>query len=172
MHSEALGAEDGQATLRVPVVNEKPVSGWASLTDRSRRSIEYAVRLRTLDSFAFEHVDVIKIDVEGGELDIVRGARATIARWRPLLLVEIEERHLRQPMAHVFDEVAGLGYCGQFIDPFEGTLPLSEFDPKRHQAPGNADRPGALYLNNFIFTPLDRAATVGGGTITSRALRA
>ena len=50
---------------------------------------EAAVDVITLDSLnlAFK-VDYIKIDVEGGELDILRGAPGLLARDRPLLSVE------------------------------------------------------------------------------------
>ncbi len=45
--------------------------------------------LRTLDSFGFTNVSVIKIDVEGFEDNVLDGARDTIARTRPVLIVEI-----------------------------------------------------------------------------------
>jgi FkbM family methyltransferase len=34
---------------------------------------------------------IIKIDVEGGELDVLRGARSTILRHRPALLIEVND---------------------------------------------------------------------------------
>jgi len=43
---------------------------------------------RTIDSFAFEKVSFIKIDVEGTELDVIRGGMETIRRCRPTILVE------------------------------------------------------------------------------------
>ena len=44
---------------------------------------------RTLDSYNFEDVDAIKIDVEGSELLVVQGAKDTIDRCRPSVQVEI-----------------------------------------------------------------------------------
>lgn len=43
---------------------------------------------RTLDSYRFEEVSVIKADIEGMEPQFLRGALATIARWRPVLFLE------------------------------------------------------------------------------------
>ena len=44
--------------------------------------------MRTLDSFEFERVDLIKIDVEGWEHLVVAGGEATIRRCKPWFVVE------------------------------------------------------------------------------------
>ncbi|HEY8591445.1 MAG TPA: FkbM family methyltransferase [Sphingomicrobium sp.] len=46
------------------------------------------VKARTLDSFTFEAVDLIKIDIQGAEYPALLGARETILRHRPVLMVE------------------------------------------------------------------------------------
>ncbi|MEO5375818.1 MAG: FkbM family methyltransferase [Alphaproteobacteria bacterium] len=46
------------------------------------------VPVMTIDSFNLPVCHLIKIDVEGMELDVVEGAAATIARYRPVLFVE------------------------------------------------------------------------------------
>jgi FkbM family methyltransferase len=46
------------------------------------------IRMRTLDSFAFKDVDFVKIDCEGYEEPIVAGARETLLRCRPCVIVE------------------------------------------------------------------------------------
>ncbi|HEX6007548.1 MAG TPA: FkbM family methyltransferase [Burkholderiales bacterium] len=47
-----------------------------------------AVRIAPLDSFAFENVDLIKIDVEGFEGQVIRGAQQTIAACDPTIVFE------------------------------------------------------------------------------------
>lgn len=47
------------------------------------------VPARTIDSYNFEEVDAIKIDVEGSELLVMQGAKDTIERCRPSIQVEI-----------------------------------------------------------------------------------
>jgi FkbM family methyltransferase len=160
VRGEALGAAESEGVLRVPMQDGRLVSGWASLREErvnGDRAVEHRVQIRTLDSFVFRDVALIKIDVEGYELDVARGARTTIATWRPLLLIELEQRHHATPIARAFDELVALGYAGHFVDRGHGLRPLSEFDASRHQALSNADVPGALYVNNFIFTPLEHA---------------
>ena len=49
----------------------------------------------TLDSYHFENVDIIKIDVEGYELEVLKGADQTIATNRPIVQVECVETQPR-----------------------------------------------------------------------------
>jgi hypothetical protein len=46
------------------------------------------IPLKTLDSFGFEEVDFIKIDVEGYELSVVKGAKETLLREKPFMVIE------------------------------------------------------------------------------------
>lgn len=41
-----------------------------------------------LDSYRFADVSLLKIDVEGHEREVLAGARQTIERWHPLVLIE------------------------------------------------------------------------------------
>lgn len=76
----ALGASEGEATL----FRDKSVSGLASLTKRKldhkniEMNIEERVTIRTLDAYCSQnrisHIDILKIDVEGHELDVLSGA--------------------------------------------------------------------------------------------------
>jgi FkbM family methyltransferase len=62
----------------------------------SNASIE--VRVGTVDSFLkdqnLDRLDVLKIDVEGNELAVLKGAGASLSRFKPVLIVEIS-RHQR-----------------------------------------------------------------------------
>ena len=49
-----------------------------------------SVPIRTLDQFELQDVGFVKIDVEGFEFSTLQGARATLERWRPNLLIEID----------------------------------------------------------------------------------
>jgi hypothetical protein len=50
--------------------------------------------MRTIDSFGFSDVTVMKIDVEGFEVEVLRGAEQTIRGNRPVILVEIAIENL------------------------------------------------------------------------------
>lgn len=52
---------------------------------------EDTVAIHQLDEYRLQNVSLIKIDVEGMEPEVLRGARATIRRWRPVLYVEAQD---------------------------------------------------------------------------------
>src|ERR1700753_2473118 len=88
-------------TMRIPNPNHLVPSSFGSLELRRRddnenigQPIDYSagnsveVRRVKLDEFNFPRVDFIKIDVEGMELEALEGARRSIEKHRPILLVE------------------------------------------------------------------------------------
>ena len=59
----------------------------------------YHVRARPLDDIVADtgvsRVDVVKIDVEGAEMLVLKGAAKTLARYHPVLIVELIDKQLR-----------------------------------------------------------------------------
>lgn len=153
VHRVALSDREGEAQIHVPYRNGEPLSGWATLEPASGRHETYTVGLRTLDSFEFVNVSAIKIDVEGHELSVLRGALRTIGRERPSLLVEIEQRHHAEPIADVLRQVTALGYEGSFLDERAVEHPLADFNAAQHQDPARADKGDPGYIINFLFRP-------------------
>jgi len=83
----ALGAE--HSVRHVPALDYAAHVnvGAVSLLTRADGA-SCAVDMVSLDSFALDAVRLIKIDVEGMECDVLRGAAQTLQRCRPLLSVE------------------------------------------------------------------------------------
>jgi len=83
----------------------------------------------TLDEVVEAHlpanvpVGVVKIDVEGHELEVLRGAARTLQRWRPALIVEVWDDQearahgLQVRQADVLAAIQDLGFKGFLIKP-------------------------------------------------------
>jgi FkbM family methyltransferase len=65
------------------------------------------VRSAKLDSYSFETVDLLKIDVEGFEMDVLQGAENTIREFKPRIIIETHSKELRKK-CHAF--LSSLGY--------------------------------------------------------------
>lgn len=150
----ALSDSAGQAKLHMPK-NRPNLSSLAHASDEGGDMVE--VRMVSLDSLALHDVGLIKIDVEGHEEATLAGARETIGREMPVLLIEIEERHNLGALDRIQSMLSAWRYTGYFLN--EGALkPLSQFDHAVHQNPKNISdgRPQGLYINNFLFLPPSR----------------
>lgn len=68
---------------------------------------------RRIDSFSFPKITFVKMDIQGAELEALRGAKDLIKRDRPILFIEIEENHLTALGAsseELIEMVFSLGY--------------------------------------------------------------
>jgi FkbM family methyltransferase len=58
-----------------------------------------SVQVLPLDDFNFNNIDVIKIDTEGYEVPILKGAKKTIMNEKPRLVIEVHEPYIEQEKA-------------------------------------------------------------------------
>jgi len=158
VHPIALSANRGAAMLSIPVVEGVQQTGLASLKPSAfAESKSIPVQVQTLDDYSFDHVRFVKVDVEGEELDVLAGAERTLRKHRPILLLELEERHQQLPIRTIFEAVAEMGYRCFFL--FDGSLrPIRDFDPAHHQRGYWEQAQRAKYVNNFFFLPLGHEA--------------
>lgn len=160
---EAVALSDMSGVTAMRVVESEPGRSTidtnnvlSDVNDGRLRSID--VTVKRLDDLYLNEVGMIKIDVEGHELAVLRGAADTLARNRPALMVEAEQRHHPNAVVEITKLLQGLGYAGYF-DLGGVRRPIAEFDPARHQDPANvgsredgwAGR--GVYVNNFVFLP-------------------
>lgn len=111
VHNVALSDTVGALELHVPIINGRVVYTRASLDRPDGPSESRRVEVRTLDSYGLSNVGFIKIDVEGVEAAVLRGAKRTLETYHPNLLVEIDRaRHSQGSFLAVDAALQALGY--------------------------------------------------------------
>lgn len=153
----ALSSSNSTLDLNIPILRGRLrtslSTGLASFGKCDGEFESINVSTSKLDDYDFRNVVFIKIDVEGHESKVIQGARETILREKPVILIEIEQRHLGETsLEMVFNEIKGLGYQGTFLHR-QQILPLECFSYEKHQKLFLIDLNKADYINNFIFMP-------------------
>lgn len=149
LHNVALSDARGDAELIVPRISPG-LSTIESKNTLSARALAGAERIvvqkRRLDEFDLTNVSFVKIDVEGHEEAVLRGAEGLLRRERPSLLIELEERHNPGCIDRVRSMLFAHGLVG--AAQHEGRLlMLDAFDASKHQR----EVPHTDYVRNFLF---------------------
>jgi FkbM family methyltransferase len=105
VHDVALGDHPHVARLTAPGAD----GGMGSIVIRYGGPVDRWVPVMTLDDYDFEPA-LMKIDVEGAELDVLRGAEQTIRRHKPVIFFECWADERGQRINELFAYVLELGY--------------------------------------------------------------
>jgi FkbM family methyltransferase len=113
----AVTSEEGW--MRIPVPNYLSAASFGSLPLRPGtamgdfgQAVDYSaertvpVRTISVDSLGLTRLDLMKVDVEGMEMEVLQGARQTIARFQPILVVE----HIKSDRAALNAYLDSFGY--------------------------------------------------------------
>lgn len=147
----ALSNHSGFAELRIPQKNGRFSNQGSSLNPLKVKDHYKGLNVQTrkLDDENLHEIGFIKIDVEGHELAVLEGAKETLQREKPNLLIEVEEKHTQEKLETLHQKIESYGYQGFFCLDQE-LLSISCFDyEKYHRHPQNPDE----YIYNFIFKP-------------------
>lgn len=101
----ALGARPG--TARVPVIPPSQAHNFGGVKLAAGAASGEEVPVERIDDLGLEACRLVKVDVEGMEAEVLEGARATIARLRPLLYLENDRAERSRALIEL---VQSLGY--------------------------------------------------------------
>jgi FkbM family methyltransferase len=154
VHTCGLSDVKDKLVLHIPCIEGRlrrsRATGLASFEEKKypNQFVDIEVPVHKLDDYNLENVSFIKIDVEGHEMRVINGAKETIVRNKPILLVEIEKRHLSKQttVEFVIQYIEKLGYETFFLRDKE-MLKFNSFASQRV----TEIQEGNIY--NFIFKP-------------------
>jgi FkbM family methyltransferase len=117
------------------------------------------VQTNTLDEFCKEEsiakIDFIKIDVEGHEFEVIKGALKSFEKYKPCLIIEIEQRHHAEDISIIINEIKKIDYSCFYFDSHNFAMVELMIDPKTLQQKSNFEK-SRKYVHNFIFIPNDK----------------
>jgi FkbM family methyltransferase len=144
----AVSEKEGSRTLVTPIVNGKQLTQYSSfykekmitqicsdmdLAETEVSTIVNEVNFNTIDNLEINPF-FIKIDVEGAELEVLKGSLSVINRCNPVILVEIQNRNSYLAIKEL---LSGHGYINISPDKKSGKLiskdsitPISNFEDK------------------------------------------
>ena len=158
----ALSDSKKEQLLNVPAhKNENKSSPGASLSNNFEG--QKIIKTELIQSVSLDEYckhsnirpDFLKIDVEGHEVSVLKGAQKTILSSYPALLIEIEQRHNQKNINEIFDTICSMGYVGFYFQ-HNQLKTLQSFKVERDQNPNNFGSKKDTYINNFVFLHRDR----------------
>ena len=146
----ALSNVNGECDMTVPMDDhDRLITGLSHISSPGEEGYLrcFSAEVRRLDDLDLdlEGLAFVKCDVEGTELRVLEGAQNTLKMFQPILLVEIEQRHVARyhtTTDKVFGNLHALRYKSYY---FDGKLLV--------QCMGCIDG-----FNNYIFIPKNRTA--------------
>ena len=127
LYNLALSDTNGETKLKLPLrsksffktnIEELYQLGAASIHPNNQfdNFEEVIVEIKKLDDVKIDNkIGFIKIDVEGHELEVIEGAKNTIIENMPILLIEIEKRHTKEPVEKSINHIKKIGYECYFV---------------------------------------------------------
>ena len=144
----------GELEFYVPGGRVTPGASFSRRVAEREACTHESKEVVTLDGYfdAGAPISVVKVDVEGLELQVFEGAARILEESSPLLVFECENRHLEKgSVDDVLSYLRDCGYDGHFIQR-NRLVPARRFDDTVHQQEiGERFFTHKDYCNNFIF---------------------
>ncbi len=90
-----LGATASRESIKLPIDSNN--CGGFSIVDwqnHSQEFLEETIEIKTLDSLKLAP-DLIKIDVQGFDLNVLMGGKNTLTKFKPVVIVEAESKKIK-----------------------------------------------------------------------------
>jgi FkbM family methyltransferase len=98
-HNLGLGSSKGELIMFVPKFTGSAGASFRNLHQKEGASTQIVVPVNLLDDFGKTSVDLIKLDVEGSELNVIKGAEKLVNLTKPTMVAELLRKWMR-PFGH------------------------------------------------------------------------
>ncbi|MBW8524033.1 FkbM family methyltransferase [Chryseobacterium chendengshani] len=158
--SVALSDENTTAEFKVPIIKGKMIASRGTLNTSYKEKDEEnsyteTVEVVKLDDWTksknISKIDFIKIDVEGNEMKTLFGGKNTIQKFKPTLMVEMEQRHHETPIWEEISEVESWGFDANYLN--RKTFTLEKLTEETLLKNISDEKNKTDYINNIIFIP-------------------
>lgn len=122
----ALSDKNEKVNLKIPLRNsdinkdnyeEYYKLGTATIhADNEIKNFEQiSINSKKLDDCELKNkISLIKIDVEGHEIPVIKGGIKTILKNKPVIIVEIDQKHSKQKVSYTIDFINSIGYSSHY----------------------------------------------------------
>lgn len=157
----AMSCNERKAIVKVPFIKGKRFE-WRGTLEKNimeqdqtgyeevetyTTTIDHFIRKHGLNSLGF-----LKIDVEEHECRVIEGGVKSIKDLKPIMLIEIEQRHHKRPIFDIFSSIESIGFRGYYLNALELKMyPIEHFLLEKHQ--DIEKHKSMMYINNFLFFP-------------------
>ncbi len=167
IHQYAISSMDHKTKFKIPFFNNREIHTRGTLKteyiDNSETNYKLidvdVVKLDTITGkLNIRDISLIKIDVEGAEMDVFEGSAETISKHRPILLIEIEQQHHSDSiLSFILKIESSCSYKCYYFDTEIQQLKgdIHQQDILQIQSASNHAK-NRLFINNFIFLPLEK----------------
>lgn len=97
LNKVGLGSEKGEYFIKVNTPSNR---GGNKISATFIENNTQVVNIITLDQYAeskqLSKIDLIKIDVEGYELNVLKGGKQTLSAFKPVLFIELDDNNLKE----------------------------------------------------------------------------
>ncbi len=160
IYKMAFSNEISEKRFKIPSISGKEFKsrGTLNLTYKENdetRSRVIDVHTDTIDSFVkkknIPRIGFIKMDVEGHEFQVIEGGSETLKKQKPVLQIEIEQRHYQRDISEIIEFINKIGYVCYYLDLGSSMLRKLEVDAASLQKEEHFKT--SQYIHNFIFLP-------------------
>ncbi|MGB9153438.1 MAG: FkbM family methyltransferase [Alphaproteobacteria bacterium] len=151
VHTYLAGVGRQAGSLKVPMLDYAAAGNFGGIPLMGADIVGEVVGITPLDDLKLPSLRLLKIDVEGMEIDVLAGARQLIARHRPFLYVENDRPDNSEALITMIEE---LGY-----DLWWHLTPL--FNPQNYANNANNVFEGTVSIN-LLCVPKEIPANIEG----------